>query len=688
MGHLSLALGYIPERITDDDVASAGTWAIPDLQSYVSDCEGLLAIQEDMVFHQFYSEWSYARLSTKSVALTHETVSAYFREHLDRLNVEGSPSVMIMNTYMRFLRACGHFQLPCAESVSNLLLRARQTWMVDCRPPNESMLMLDHFQAFALTWGSYAEEAIEQDWRAEGSVLEFMHWLDSYPDMLGGWSTIHWCAHQGWVLPLYLLLDSGVNPDLNAQDNGHYDQGQFAPPDTPLWLVIRSELGSEEDKMRILRRLIEREGVAISRTISSVPLLVYCAGHHIPQMDRIRLVTFLLAGSDVDVNEPDRFGRTALAVAAKRRHTNLVILLLNHPETDPNHHDVFGRTVLMDLVSPKANHLTCDPAKGGELIHILVQHREVDLDETDHEGLAALHLALLQSFSGIEKIDIAAHIRHRSSGEELYMIGVRAIVAQKGRVNLTIADRMGHSPLDYAKAAVDVAERIQQLIQSQFFDQVGFQISDTDPLITNLDPQLDNWTEEQDLERMGPIGWWWFAFRLRLERLQMLCILGNAGAKSLKPFVIPRAEEDAFMPWPRYWHSWYSRLAFRAMAFAPEMQDITGLGSEYYYDDYRNRYWRVPMRSGSTDTDLLSSPYGSSRGSLPHDLESSEESSYDSEDSEDPSFDMDRASINTVPEYLVSEVEPSGVVVSFGPGLEVEYGHEPMRSLRRPRIRR
>ena len=110
-----------------------------------------------------------------------------------------------------------------------------------------------------------------------------------------------------------------------------------------------------------------------------------------------RVVESLLALPNVQVNESDENGETALIIATREGHEAIVQLLLDHKEVEVNARDVNGRTALNNAARHGHEHM----------IKLLLAHKEVEVDARGGDGLTALSSAVCQGFGTIVNLLLA-----------------------------------------------------------------------------------------------------------------------------------------------------------------------------------------------------------------------------------------------------------------------------------------
>ena len=175
-----------------------------------------------------------------------------------------------------------------------------------------------------------------------------------------------------------------------------------------------------------------------------------------------RVVQFLLAHTDVQINVRSEFGWTALTMAAYEGHESIVKLLLDHKEVEVNAQGVVDETALIGA------------AEGGHesIVKLLLAHKNVKVNTQDRKGKTALTHATRRGHESIAKLLLAegAHpnlhdkygdtplsFAARHGNEEI----VRLLLMNGAKTDMR--DEAGYDPYFYAmkRGHVRVAEIIK-----------------------------------------------------------------------------------------------------------------------------------------------------------------------------------------------------------------------------------
>jgi len=104
--------------------------------------------------------------------------------------------------------------------------------------------------------------------------------------------------------------------------------------------------------------------------------------------DRLDIVSKLISGTEVDVNEQGNTGATALILACKLGHTDSAKEVLKHPKVKINIEDSAGNTALMYSVQ---NNLL-------EVTQLLLAHENIYVNHKNHSENTALIFASSEGF--------------------------------------------------------------------------------------------------------------------------------------------------------------------------------------------------------------------------------------------------------------------------------------------------
>ena len=199
----------------------------------------------------------------------------------------------------------------------------------------------------------------------------------------------------------------------------------------------------------------------------------------------VEIVAALVEMGFQDLNEGDRFGHTALSLAASAGHEVVVKILLGREEVNPNAGNKFGTTPLayaagaghegvveillgqeeVDPNKPSSNGrtpLSWAAEKGGQgVVGMLLEQEEVNPEKPDNDGRTPLSWAAGSGQKGVVKILLGREVVNPDKPDNygktplsyaaLYgREGVVKILLGKEEVNADKPDNEGRTPLTYA----------------------------------------------------------------------------------------------------------------------------------------------------------------------------------------------------------------------------------------------
>lgn len=185
---------------------------------------------------------------------------------------------------------------------------------------------------------------------------------------------LHTAAEWGHVDIIQTLIDAGIN--MNAPDK----YGDTA--------LEKAVFHGHTD---VVKALLDRS-ITI-KTTKNRPIL-----HEAVFWERTDIIQ-LLIDFGVDVNETDRYGNTALHIAAAQGSEKNVHLLIN-AKANTNSKNIFGITPLHEAVKQQHIHI----------IQTLLKHG-VDANESDSHGRTALHLSVQMKNPDIVKVLLNAKVK-------------------------------------------------------------------------------------------------------------------------------------------------------------------------------------------------------------------------------------------------------------------------------------
>ena len=159
------------------------------------------------------------------------------------------------------------------------------------------------------------------------------------------WTLLHWAIAReasDSVEFVRYLLNAGANPNVWCSDMESH---------TALMMALQgiySEswngeqfIGATLNKQEIVRALVRMPNIDLNVIDGGVTALQRAAAHNL-----VEVVDVLLAGG-ADVNAQNKEGYTALMLAARNNHLDMVTALMNHPGIDLNLRDKDGETAIL-----------------------------------------------------------------------------------------------------------------------------------------------------------------------------------------------------------------------------------------------------------------------------------------------------------------------------------------------------
>ncbi|GIJ91861.1 hypothetical protein Asppvi_010836 [Aspergillus pseudoviridinutans] len=187
-----------------------------------------------------------------------------------------------------------------------------------------------------------------------------------------GWTPLACAARQGDVKTVEWLL---ARPDIQGNASKQNEQ-------SPLWLAAR------HGHIRVVQRLLEFQNIDINQGWGGYlsPLLAAIVAGHTDVVMRL-----LACGDRLDINAQTYQKESALSLAARYGHLQVVDAILRDPRTDRNSIDDQGRTALWWA------------AYEGQttVVGRLLEDTDVQVGIKDHQGAGALEAARSQHHFGV-----------------------------------------------------------------------------------------------------------------------------------------------------------------------------------------------------------------------------------------------------------------------------------------------
>ena len=173
--------------------------------------------------------------------------------------------------------------------------------------------------------------------------------------------------------------------------------------------------------------------------------------HYAIEYEYKRLITKLLARSDLQVNLKNKDGETPLISAVRLKQTQTITALLRHSSIKVNEQNGNGDTALLIAVRAQAQ----------QVMTLLSGHNNIDANRKDRAGNTPLHLAVNSKHSGIVRAllnaaGIDVNLKDSSGNTALHTAVknkdtaiVTQLVAVLG-INANHKDRAGNTPLHLA----------------------------------------------------------------------------------------------------------------------------------------------------------------------------------------------------------------------------------------------
>jgi ankyrin repeat protein len=184
-----------------------------------------------------------------------------------------------------------------------------------------------------------------------------------------------------------LLIEKGADPNVRWKDEDGEDT--FALMMATVEVEAKGFGKKADEALNVLKELVRMSNIDLNamanlRKVNTSTYEASTALHYAVEHNLHEVVLVLLgAHPGIDLNVQDEQGNTALMLAVKGNHMDLVAALMNHPGVALNVQDNGGDTALMLAV--KGNHL--------DLVVALMNHPGIDLNVQDNGGDTALMYA-------------------------------------------------------------------------------------------------------------------------------------------------------------------------------------------------------------------------------------------------------------------------------------------------------
>jgi ankyrin repeat protein len=196
-------------------------------------------------------------------------------------------------------------------------------------------------------------------------------------------------------------------------------------------------LAINESDAALLQALLPYSFYIIEDNRLSSSLLTHAIFHH--TSPNLAVVKTLLQCPQIDVNEKDRAGSTALHSAAiYKKEVAILQALLHHPKIDVNARDKQGENALDRAVY----------GRDVSIVQALLQHPQIDVNARDKQGRSALD---------------------RAVGRRNVAVAIIQALLQHPQIDVNARDKQGESALDKAVKRREVAI-IQALLQHPQID--------------------------------------------------------------------------------------------------------------------------------------------------------------------------------------------------------------------------
>jgi ankyrin repeat protein len=381
---------------------------IPDLQDLVSNCCGLLTIDEN----------------SDTIRLVHYTAQEYFERNLN---------TWFPNAQSEITRTC----------ITYLSFKTFENGR--CKSDSEFEKRLSSYPLYHYAshhWGHHARSSdsecqlslsllampLQVD-AASQALLAVKNWLGDndysqrVPNQMIG---LHLAAFFGLYNTILVILD---DQNINSR-NSH---GQ-----TPL--SFATENGHED----VVKLLLDtgKVGIDSKHNYSSIPLL-WAA-----EMGHEAVVKLLLDTGEVDIESKDDYDCTPLSLAARNGHNAVATLLLNTGNVDVNSKNNHGYTPL-SLAAGNGR---------DAVVELLLNTRNVDTNSKNNHGYTALslaagngHEAVVRLLIGTGKADI--NLKDNSGYTPLSWAAGRGheavvtLLLDTGKSDINSKDQYGYTPL-------------------------------------------------------------------------------------------------------------------------------------------------------------------------------------------------------------------------------------------------
>ena len=158
----------------------------------------------------------------------------------------------------------------------------------------------------------------------------------------------------------------------------------------------------------------------------------------------------------MDVNDAGEMALTALMRAATVHRLDVLRILLEHPDIEVYKKLSTGYTALMFLLDRAPSHRGAKLEEYKIIIRLFLSADDLDVNAQHINGGTALHYAC-------DALKIQWKTAHFTG--ESYVFVVKSLTALEGRLNPSLPDKFGHTPLDLARRALNLADCLCSMIK-------------------------------------------------------------------------------------------------------------------------------------------------------------------------------------------------------------------------------
>jgi len=412
---------------------------IPSVETLLSCCLGLVVVDRE----------------ASTVRLLHFTLQEYLHTCTDIFGRAHSNMAETCLTYLNF-RAIRDISstLHTLPQSTPFLRYSSLYWGAHARRESSRDVVLLALKFFGQIEGHIAAKLLLMD-----HISRTSRYIRDIPinSPLVGFTGLH-CASLFGLVEIASALLSQPNPDLKKRD--------FLGITPLIWAAICGQEG-------VAKLLLERQTVDPDKPDGYFrrTALSWAAGKGHEGMVRLLLgrasakpdgtdgwwgktpqvMNMVRGGRYVNPNRPDKYGQTAIMLAAEEGHEEVVRLLLGRRDVKPDTADGYGRTPL----------LCASRLDRGGVVKLLLERDDVNINRPDKNGEIPLQLAAEDGSEAVVELllgrkDINPNIRSKAGQTPLTLASMNghhgAVKLLLGRedVGPNTSDNSGRTPLSWA----------------------------------------------------------------------------------------------------------------------------------------------------------------------------------------------------------------------------------------------